>query len=140
MGRDIRETTVSFDTDRKLIQSELDDVVKYCVHDVNKTVAVFTERIKEFTSHVSLITEFRLNMKHVSKTKAQLSSMILNAHKLKLKRHDEMDYVLPATYNINKYLEVVNFYQTTIDIYAHVTDKQRDNLADKFAKYIGGLD
>lgn len=27
--------------------------------------------------------------------------------------------------------------QTTMNVYAHVTQKQRDNLADKFASYIG---
>ncbi|MQJ16514.1 site-specific integrase, partial [Escherichia coli] len=26
--------------------------------------------------------------------------------------------------------------KTTMDIYAHVTEKQRDQVADKFAKYI----
>ncbi|MFS4464711.1 hypothetical protein ACMFKE_04825 [Staphylococcus haemolyticus] len=115
MGNDIRETTVSFDTDRKLTDREIKEVIKYCKHDVEQTIQVFMNRFEEFQSHIALIQTFGLPMKNLTKTKAQLSAMILDAQQPKVKRDDEMEYTIPNTLRINKYHEVVTFYQTTRD-------------------------
>jgi len=115
MGNDIRETTVSFDTDRKLTDRELKEVIKYCKHDVEQTIQVFINRFEEFQSHIALIRTFSLPMKNLTKTKAQLSAMILEARQPQLRRSDEMEYTIPSTLDINKYHEVVTFYQTVRD-------------------------
>lgn len=109
MGNDIRETQVPFDIDRKLTPQELDQVIKYCIHDVEQTMEVFINRIEEFESHMSLIKAFNLPLKYVSKTKAQLSAIILEANKRD--RNDEFDITIVDTLRINKYKEIMKWYE-----------------------------
>ncbi|HCC5686976.1 TPA: hypothetical protein M5643_001183 [Staphylococcus aureus] len=113
MGNDIRETSVNFDVDRKLTESEIHESVIYCKHDVEQTIQVFMKRFEEFESQIALIQTFNLPIKYINKTKAQLSALILEAQQPKVKRDDEMDFSIPDTLRINKYHEVINFYQTT---------------------------
>src|SRR5690625_1501909 len=110
MGHDIRETTVSFDTDRKLTDEEIDEVIKYCRHDVQETMHIFAENIHEFTSQLELLKMFNLPMRHISKTKAQLSALILDAKQPTIPREDEFNLSFPDTLKINKYTHVLNFY------------------------------
>lgn len=109
MGNDIRETTVSFDTNRKLTDDELEEVVIYCTHDVEQTMEIFLHRKEEFDSQIELLKTFDLPLQCVSKTKAQLAAVILNARKTV--RDDEFDLILPDTLNITKYKEIVGWYQ-----------------------------
>ncbi|PZL74113.1 hypothetical protein CI088_07790 [Enterococcus plantarum] len=109
MGHDIRETTVPFDIDRKLTDQELDEVIFYCRHDVHETMEVFGRQLVEFQSHLSLINEFKLPLKHISKTQAQLAGTILGA--TKNETDDEYDIFLPETLRINKYTNVLDFFR-----------------------------
>ncbi|ASN68265.1 putative DNA polymerase [uncultured Caudovirales phage] len=113
MGNDIRETTVSFDTDRKLTPNEIDEVIYYCNHDVEQTMEVFINRIEEFEAHMGLIKNFKLPLKYISKTKAQLSAIILGANKVE--REDEFNITIVNTIKINKYKEILNWYKNTRD-------------------------
>ena len=38
MGNDIRESSVPFNIDRPLTESEIQDTIKYCTHDVEQTI------------------------------------------------------------------------------------------------------
>lgn len=109
MGNDIRETSVNFDVDRKLTESEIHESVIYCKHDVEQTIQVFMKRFEEFESQIALIQTFNLPIKYINKTKAQLSALILEAQQPKVKRDDEMDFSIPDTLRINKYHEVIDF-------------------------------
>ena len=73
------------------------------------------KRFEEFQSHIALIQTFDLPMKNISKTKAQLSAIILDAKQPKVNRDDEMEFSIPNNLKINKYREVVTFYETTRD-------------------------
>lgn len=109
MGHDIRETTVAFNTDRKLTTSELEEVIFYCRHDVQETIEVFMLQIEEFQSQLALINEFDLPIRNISKTKPQLSATILNAYQ---KKHDdEMDIQIVDTIKLNKYDYVLTWYK-----------------------------
>lgn len=108
MGHDIRETTVPFDIDRKLTEQELKEVEFYCKHDVMETFEVFVETKEEFESHMGLIKEFGLPITCVSKTKAQISAIILDA--VKKERNDEFEIRFPETMQLGKYEYVGNFY------------------------------
>lgn len=110
MGHDIRETTVPFDIDRPLTDEELEEVIFYCRHDVHETAEVFMRNISEFNAHLSLIKEFELPLKHISKTQAQLAAIILNAQRGQ-EFDDEFDIHLSETVLINKYTEVYEFYK-----------------------------
>lgn len=110
MGHDIRETTVPFDIDRKLTSEEIDEVIKYCRHDVYESMEVFAQQIGEFQAQMALITEFELPLSNISKTQAQLSAKILSAWRSK-DREDEYEIFLPDTLRIEKYREVYDFFQ-----------------------------
>lgn len=112
MGNDIRESSVPFDIDRKLTQEEIEETVKYCRHDVEQTVEVFLERKDDFEAHLGLVKLAcqgkPLDLFLLSKTKVQLSSIILDATK---KDHDdEFDIDFPSTMKIEKYTQVVDWY------------------------------
>jgi DNA polymerase elongation subunit (family B) len=109
MGNDIRETTVSFNIDRKLTENELQEVASYCTYDVEQTMEIFLHRKEEFDSHVALLKAFNLPLKYISKTKAQLAAVILKANKVN--RSDEFDLILPDTLKIEKYKQVVEWYK-----------------------------
>jgi hypothetical protein len=113
MGNNIKETSVPFDIDRKLTPAEIADTVKYCKHDVEQTIEVFLQRKEEFESHLSLIKAFKLPLSYISKTKPQLSAIILGASK---RTHDdEFEIQFPDTLRINKYTEVLNWYKNPLN-------------------------
>lgn len=109
MGNDIRETTVPFNLNRKLTPTEIDEVIKYCKHDVEQTIEVFINRIEEFESHMSLLKEFKLPLSYINRTKAQLSAIILGAWKQE--HNDEFDITIPDTLEIKKYKHIVDWYK-----------------------------
>lgn len=113
MGHNIKETSVPFDIDRPLTKAELDETVKYCLHDVEETMEVFARKKEEFDSHLSLIKTFGLPLSYIGKTKAQLSAIILGATK---KDHfDEFDIEIPPTLRLEKYKAVLNWYLNPVN-------------------------
>ncbi|MBC2250881.1 hypothetical protein HCB49_12860 [Listeria sp. FSL L7-0123] len=111
MGHDIQETSVPFDIDRKLTTQELKDVEKYCLHDVYETIEVFMKESTEFNSHLALIQEFNLPIRHISKTQAQLAAIILDAKK-QPDLEDDYDIILPSTLDIEKYSYVIDYFKS----------------------------
>ncbi|MBU5214581.1 hypothetical protein [Heyndrickxia oleronia] len=114
-GHNIRESSVDFTIDRELTEEEIEEVIKYCRHDVHETMHIFTANISEFESQVELLKMFNLPIRNISKTKAQLSAVILEAKQPKVLRNDEFDFVFPPTLQINKYTEVLDFYKENRD-------------------------
>lgn len=108
MGHDIRETSVPFDISRKLTQNEINMTLKYCKHDVQETFEVFVETKEEFESVVGLILEFDLPMSYISKTKAQISAVILGA--VKQKHNDEFKISFPDTLKLGQYEWIKDWY------------------------------
>ena len=101
MGNSIKETSVSFDIERKLTPQEIADTVKYCESDVDNLIEVFIERIEEFNSAMDLIKTFNLPLNCISKTKAQMSAIILDC--TKQARNDEWDISIVDTLKLSKY-------------------------------------
>lgn len=112
MGNNIKESSVPFDIDRKLTQEEIEETIKYCRHDVEQTIEVFLQRKDDFDAHMGLVKlacqDKELDLFLLSKTKVQLSSIILDA--VKKSHDDEFDIDVPDTMQINKYTEVVEWY------------------------------
>lgn len=113
MGNDIKESSVPFNIDRKLTQAEIDETVMYCRHDVEQTVSVFLQRKEDFEAHrglVKLACEGKpLDLSLISKTKPQLSAIILEA--VQQPHDDEFDIDFPDTMQIKKYTDVVDWYK-----------------------------
>lgn len=115
MGNDIRETTVPFNIDRKLNEDELEEVMRYCVHDVEQTIEVFKRQPEELESHKSLISAFNLPTSYMNKTKAQLSAIILGAER-KIDRYDDYDITFPNTLSLSeKYKYIYDWYNVPIN-------------------------
>ena len=113
MGNNIKESSVPFDIDRKLTEEEIQETVKYCRHDVEQTIEVFLKRKDDFEAQMGLIKiacEGKpLDLSLISKTKAQLSAIILEASK---KEHnDEFEIDFPSTLRIEKYTKVLDWYE-----------------------------
>lgn len=111
MGNNIKETSVPFDIDRKLTEAEINETIKYCRHDVEQTVEVFFSRKDDFDAQMGLIKMFKLPLNNISRSKAQLSATILDAHKPTCSRDDEFDIFFPDTLQISKYKNVVDWYK-----------------------------
>lgn len=115
MGNDIRETTVNFNTNRKLTTKELEEVIFYCNHDVEQTMHVFMNRKEEYDSHMSLIKTFNLPLSYINKTKAQLSAIILEADRVH-DRDDEFDITIVDTLKLIKYHHILEWYKNEINL------------------------
>lgn len=113
MGNDIRETDVPFDLPRKLTPPEIAQTIKYCEHDVEQLGQVFMKRKDDFDKHLALIKEFKLPIENISRTSAQLISVILKAKKTKL--DDEFDIRLPDTIKLNKYKFIADWFINAAD-------------------------
>ncbi len=108
MGNNIHETSVPFDIDRPLTAKEVEETFSYCEDDVDNLIKVFIERIDDFNSHMNLIKTFNLNINNISKTKAQLSALILGCEKVN--RDDEWDISIVDTLKLNKYAHVKDWF------------------------------
>lgn len=114
MGNDIRETTVNFNIDRKLTPKEIEETFFYCNHDVEQTMKVFINRKEEFDSQMNLIKTFKLPLKYINKTKAQLSAIILEADKRE--HDDEFEITIVDTLKVKKYKSIVNWYRNPVNL------------------------
>jgi DNA polymerase len=108
-GMSIQETTVPFDYDGEFTQKMIDEVLFYNRHDVMATIRVFMERKSEFDSYMGLVKLFNLPLSYLSKSKAQLSAIILGAKRTK--HNDEFNVSLPPTMRIEKYKAVVDYFK-----------------------------
>lgn len=110
LGNMVKESSIPFDIDRKLTEEEIQEMVKYCRHDVEQTVEVFIERKSDFDAIMGLIKMFpeELSIRDIGLTKAQISAKILECEKVT--RDDEFDlFVLPSI-EIRKYKQAVEWF------------------------------
>lgn len=112
-GMSIEETKIPFDYTGEFTPEMINEVLAYNEYDVLATIKVFMERKSEFDSYVGLIKLFDMPLSYLSKSKAQLSSIILGAKKTRHK--DEFDVALPPTMRIDKYTEVVDYFTNDWD-------------------------
>lgn len=119
MGNDIKESSVPFDIARKLTPKELEETIKYCRHDVEQLIEVFLQRKDDFDAHMGLVRLAcegkQLDLSLISKTKVQLSAHILDAHKPLHSRDDEFEILFPPTMQIEKYKDVVRWYENPLN-------------------------
>lgn len=110
LGNDICETTVPFDIDRKLTDAEITETVKYCRHDVEQTIEVFTQRKSEFDARMDLLKMFDLPLVYLGKTDAQLTAIILGAERPAHPRDDEFDIVPLPCLDLGPYDFIRSWY------------------------------
>lgn len=109
MGNNMKETSVPFNLDRKLTEDEMLETIKYCKHDVEQTMEVFIRNKADFDAHIAMINTFKLPMKSISRTQAQLSAMAIGC--VKHDWFDEWEYSIVDTLDIKKYTAVVDWFK-----------------------------
>lgn len=109
MGHNIKESEIDFNLDRKLTDEEIEETIRYCRHDVEQTIEVFLHRKNEFDARMGLIKMFDLNLSYINQTDAQLTALVLGAHR---QHHDdEFEIEFPDTLDIKKYKHIVDWYK-----------------------------
>lgn len=109
-GKNIKESDVAFNIPRKLTQDEIKETIIYCRSDVINTYELFIKTIKDFKAHINLVKMAGGNLKYLSKTKTQLSSIILQAKQTI--RDDEFDVFVPNNLEIKRYKKIVDWYKS----------------------------
>lgn len=95
MCKPIVECSVPFDLDRPLTPEELEEVIRYCKTDVDRTVDLYKARKEDYIDAKALIAEM-YNVpvdEALGLTNAKLCARILGAKPKKF--DDERDYVIP---------------------------------------------
>jgi hypothetical protein len=116
LKRPIVESSVSFDTARKLTAAELEEVIRYCKTDVDATVDLYKARKEDYIDAKALISDmYGLPVDEgIGLTNAKLCARILGAKPQNF--NDERDYVIPD--NIDTTLippAVLNFFMQIRD-------------------------
>lgn len=128
LGKNIHETSVPFDIDRKLTSKEIAETIDYCRNDVMNLIDVFIQRKSEFDSQFALVKEFNLPLSSIGKTQAQLAAQILGAQRVKLK--DEWEIRMPECLQLGKYQYVADWFM----------NPENHNEDLKLETVIGGID
>lgn len=114
MCMSIEESNVDFNLDRPLTQSEIEETIFYCKHDVDASEKLLEERMDYIKAKMNLVKTFGLHPSCLEYTNAKLCSTILQAHRKEY--DDELTYDLPEELMLSKYKEVLNLYtQPTLD-------------------------
>lgn len=108
MGKNIHETSVDFNIDRKLTDGEIQETISYCRDDVLNTIEVFLKRKGEFDAQLDLLKAFELPLSCIGKTQAQLAAVIFDAKKQTFT--DEWDIRLPDNLQLGKYQFVGDWF------------------------------
>lgn len=111
MGEDIRESSIPFNLNRYPDNSEIEELTKYCLHDVRITFKVFETFYFEYESYAGLIDYFKLDDSMFKKSKSQLSAFILQAKRPFSDRDDVYDFHIVDTIQLSKYDYVREWYK-----------------------------
>ncbi len=143
MGNNIKESSVDFNINRKLTDAEIEETVDYCRHDVYQSIELFLQRKEEFEGRMGLVKlackDRPLDLSLLSKTKPQLSAIILDAHKVP-DRGDEFDIDFPSTLRLEKYTTVLDWYKNPANRTYYIQTPGRKNpQKNKFEVIIAGV-
>jgi len=115
LGLNIEETSVPFDIDRPLTSGELQEVIKYCKHDVDTAEHLVKIRKPYLEGKIALGRLKGIpDVKSLYATNAKITAMFLGAEPTE--RYDEREYVYPP--NLKKELippEVIAFFDQIRD-------------------------
>lgn len=113
----IIESSVLFDIDRPLTPEELEEVIKYCKHDVDATVELYKARKEDYLDAKILVAEMYdvPPAEALGLTNAKLSARVLGAKRVD--RDDERDYVMPDNINLDYIPKIV------LDFFMQIRDK-----------------
>lgn len=122
LGKNISESKVDFNLDRKLTKEERDLTESYNADDLDQTMEEFLLRKGEFLLRLDVINEFNLPISALHVTGTQLAEMVLHAEKiegietwvvkpklydtLRLKNKDVIDFYLNEKFKTSEKLTI----------------------------------
>lgn len=112
LGMSIEESNVSFDIDRELTEEEIKETIFYCKHDVQATERLFRERYDYIKSKLLIINKFKLPIKCISMSNAQLTAEVMGARKLS--HNDDKEYDRPDCVEVED-REILDFFKPPLD-------------------------
>lgn len=111
LGMDIEESSISFDLDRPLTEQELEEVIRYCCHDVDATVRLYHERKDYLKSKIAVGAMCGLSAgESMRMSNAKLTAEFLGAIPPNWEWHDKDEYEFPDNLIITKYPKVIEFF------------------------------
>lgn len=128
MGNNIKETSVPFNIDRKLTETEIQETIKYCTWDVENTAEIFMESIDTFNAFTGLIEAFpkELSIFNLADSSAQLTANVLECERHEW--NDEMDFFFLPCIQLKK-------YKCVMDWFAQFIGKKFESDAEKRSFY-----
>lgn len=112
LGMSIEESSVSFDIDRNLTEQEIQETVFYCKHDVDATERLFRERFDYVKSKLLITNKFKLPIRCIGMTNAQLTAEVMHARKI---NHNDADrYDMPSCVK-TKNKKILKFFENPLD-------------------------
>lgn len=117
MGNNIKETSVPFDLDRKLTESEIKETIEYCTSDVENTVELFMENIDTFNAFVEIIKAFpeQLSLFNLKDSGAQITANVLGCDRREW--DDEFDFFFLPCLQLKKYKYVQDWFAQFIGLH-----------------------
>ena len=111
LGSNIKETGVPFDINRKLTKAEIEETIKYCLHDVEQTIKIFLEKIDEFNAMHGIVQAFpnMVSLSNIGDSEARITAKVLGCVKQDFK--DEFDYFFLPCLRLNKYKYVQDWFE-----------------------------
>lgn len=109
VGKNISESGVDFDLDRKLTYEEKLKTESYNKDDLDQTYDDFKLLYDEFQLRLDMIKEFNLQMSALNATEAQIASMVLGAHQIEGIENQKVPPIFYENLKI-KNQDVLNYY------------------------------
>ena len=109
LGKNISESSVSFNIDRPLTNEEKLEVEKYNQDDLNQTFLDLKLCKSEFQLRFDIIKEFKLGLEVLHLTEAQIAAKVLGSKRIEGIEDLEYKAILPDTLKLNN-INVKNYY------------------------------
>ena len=135
-GMDIQETSVPFDKEN-LTDEEKQDIIKYCIHDVDATYKLFSHRDSYINSKITIAELFNFPVVSVLKhNNAKICAMVLKAEGKRLVQTEE--FVIPD--KVKDYV-TSNLPQDILDLFKIFSERNKPaTLFDNDVVFgIGGI-
>lgn len=119
-GMDIQESTVSFEKEH-LTDDDKQEIIKYCIHDVDATYKLFMHRDSYISSKITIAEMFGFPVQGVLKrNNAQLCAMVLKAKGERLPQTEE--FIIPD--RVKSYV-TSNLPQDILDLFRVFTNQNK---------------
>lgn len=112
MALKIMESTIPWDLDRPLNETELKEAIYYNIHDTEATDYLFSKFGARIDAHIALIEHYGLSPYDLIKTGSQKAALIFKAQPIE--RYETFNYVAPEVLRKNLNPKLISLYEDKI--------------------------